>query len=81
MADADGTLLLRISERWLPDFYDTRFRGAPATPDRKAIRSFPSAEVKLGGAVYAAPSLTPAERDKVAAEMAELVEDTFVRPQ
>jgi hypothetical protein len=81
VADASGTLLYRISERWLPKYYKTAFWGHPDVADRKAIPSFPSAEVKLGNAVYTAPPSTSSERDKVAVEMAELVEETFVHPQ
>jgi hypothetical protein len=77
VADADGTLLPRISERWLPDYYDARLRGLPATADREAMPPFPSPEVKLGAGVYRAVPVTAVQRGA----MAELVEAALVRPQ
>jgi hypothetical protein len=81
LADAGGRLLYRISEQWLPKYYNTRRYGQPDVADHKAIPAFPAAKVKLGDAMYAAPPSTRAQRDKVATDVAELVEDTFVRPQ
>jgi hypothetical protein len=81
LADAGGRLLYRISEQWLPKYYNTRRYGQPGVADHKAIPAFPSPKVKLGDAMYAAPPSTRAQRDKVATDVAELVEDTFVRPQ
>jgi hypothetical protein len=81
LADADGRLLYRISEEWLPKYYNTRRYGQPGVADHKAIPAFPAVQVKLGDATYAAPPSTRAQRDKVATDLAELVEETFVRPQ
>jgi len=81
LADAGGTLILRISEQWLPGYYEASMRGLPVAPDREAIPGFPSAKVTLGDVAYAAPSLTNTQRDEVAKEMAKLVETTFVAPQ
>lgn len=81
LADAGGTLLLRISERWLPEYYDASVRGRPATPDREAIAPFRFTEVKLGGVAYRAPPLAGPQREQVTAEMAKLVEAAFVQPQ
>ncbi len=81
LADAGGTLILRISERWLPKHYHARSRGIPAEPDRDAIASFPLSEVRLADARYTAPPLTDAQRGELAAELATLVEEAFVRPQ
>ncbi|MFQ5962350.1 MAG: hypothetical protein ACE5MG_13235 [Candidatus Methylomirabilales bacterium] len=81
LAGPGTTLLYRISEEWLPKYYTTRFWGQDeGEVDRKAIPPFPSAEVKLGDTAYAAPPSTRAQREKVAAEMATLVYETFVRP-
>lgn len=81
LADAGGTLILRVSEQWLPGYYEASMRGMPVAPDREAIPAFPSAKVTLGGVAYAAPPLTNAERDEMAKEMAKLVEVTVVTPQ
>lgn len=81
LADAGGRLLYRISEKWLPKYYNTRRYGQPGVADQKAIPAFPAAQVKLGDAMYTAPPSTRAQRDKVATDVAELVEETFVRPQ
>ncbi len=81
LADAAGTLLLRISEQWLPEFYDAKLRGIPATAEGEAIASFPSAEVRLANVRYTAPTLTDARRDEVAAQMASFVDAAFVQPQ
>ena len=81
LADAGGRLLPRISERWLPEYYDAGIRGIPPDPDRKAIARFPSAEVKLGDATYVAPPLTSGQKGQMAAEVAALVQAAFVRPQ
>lgn len=81
LADAGGTLILRISERWLPGYYNARIRGIPVKPDRKAIASFPLSEVRLGDARYTAPPLTADQKDELAIDLATLVEEAFVRPQ
>jgi len=81
LADAGGTLILRVSEQWLPGYYDASIRGNPIVPDLDAIPAFPSANVMLGGVAYAAPPLTNTQRDEVAKEMAKLVEVTFLAPQ
>ena len=81
LADAGGTLILRVSEQWLPGYYEASMRGMPVAPDREAIAAFPSATVTLGGVAYAAPPLTNTGRDEVAKEMAKLVEATVVAPQ
>jgi hypothetical protein len=81
LADAGGTLIPRISEQWLPGYYEASMRGIPVVPNREAIPAFPSATVTLGGVTYAAPPLTTAERDAVATEMAKLVEAAVVVPQ
>lgn len=81
VADKSGTLLYRISPKWLQEYYKTRYYGQPAVADQKALPPYPSAEVKLGDAVYSAPPSTRGQRDRVATVMAELVEETFVRPQ
>ncbi len=81
LADAGRTLLLRISERWLPKYYKERFWGAPSEAGREAISAPPSAKVNLGGSVYVSPVLTRTQRDQVAGEMAELVDEVFVNPQ
>jgi len=81
LADAGGTLILRVSEQWLPGYYDASIRGRPVAPDREAVPDFPTAKVTLGGVAYAAPPLTNTQRDEVAKEMAKLVEATFVAPQ
>ena len=81
LADAGGTLIPRVSEQWLPGYYDASIRGRPVAPDRDAVPDFPTAKVTLGGVAYAAPPLTNTQRDEVAKEMAKLVEATFVAPQ
>ena len=81
LADAGGTLILRVSEQWLPGYYDASIRGRPVAPDRDAVPDFPTGKVTLGGVAYAAPPLTNTQRDEVAKEMAKLVEVTFVAPQ
>jgi len=81
LADAGGTLIPRVSEQWLPGYYDASIRGRPVAPDRDAVLDFPTAKVTLGGVAYAAPPLTNTQRDEVAKEMAKLVEATFVAPQ
>ncbi|MGH7423881.1 MAG: hypothetical protein ACREJ1_09435, partial [Candidatus Methylomirabilales bacterium] len=81
LADAGGTLILRVSEQWLPGYYEASMRGMPVAPDREAIPDFPSATVTLGGVAYAAPPLTNTQRDEMAKEMAKLVEVTVVAPQ
>lgn len=81
VADAGATLLYRISERWLSEYYTTRSYGKPAVADRKAIAPYSSTEMKLGDATYAAPPSSAAQRDSLATEIAELVEEIFVRPQ
>jgi|GEM_PF-1428848 len=81
LGDAGGTLILRVSEQWLPGYYEASMRGIAVAPDREAIPGFPSAKVTLGGVAYAAPPLTNTQRDEVAKEMAKLVEVTFVAPQ
>ena len=81
LADAGGTLIPRVSEQWLPGYYDASIRGRPVAPDREAVPDFPTAKVTLGGVAYAAPPLTNTQRDEVAKEMAKLVEATFVAPQ
>ena len=81
LADAGGTLILRVSEQWLPGYYDASIRGRPVAPDRDAVPDFPTGKVTLGGVAYAAPPLTNTQRDEVAKEMAKLVEATFVAPQ
>lgn len=81
LADAGGTLILRISERWLPKHYHARIRGIPAQPDREAIVPFPVSEVRLANARYRAQSLTDAQREELAAELATLIEEAFVQPQ
>ena len=81
LADAGGTLFIRISEAWLHDYYDARIRGIPSKPTPKSIVPFDSAEVKLGDTIFKSSPLTAAEKDEVAEEMTELVEDAIVRPQ
>ena len=81
LADAGGTLIPRVSEQWLPGYYDASIRGRPVAPDRDAVPDFPTGKVTLGGVAYAAPPLTNTQRDEVAKEMAKLVEATFVAPQ
>jgi hypothetical protein len=81
LADAGGTLILRVSEQWLPGYYEASMRGRPVAADLDAIPVFPSAKVTLGGVAYAAPPLTSTQRDEVAKEMAKLVEAAFVAPQ
>jgi len=81
LADAGGTLILRVSEQWLPGYYEASMRGRPVAADRDAIPVFPSEKVTLGGVAYAAPPLTSTQRDEVAKEMAKLVEAAFVAPQ
>jgi len=81
LADAGGTLILRISEQWLPRYYEASMRGIAVAPDREAIPAFPSAKMTLGGVEYAAPPLTNTQRDEMAKEMAKLVEVAFVAPQ
>jgi hypothetical protein len=81
LADAGGTLIPRISEQWLPRYYEASMRGIPVGGDREAIPAFPSAKVTLGGVAYTAPPLTNAQRDEMAKELAKLVEVAFVAPQ
>jgi hypothetical protein len=81
LADAGGTLILRVSEQWLPGYYEASMRGRPVATDLDAIPVFPSAKVTLGGVAYVAPPLTSTQRDEVAKEMAKLVEAAFVAPQ
>ncbi len=81
LADAGGTLILRVSEQWLPGYYEASMRGMPVAPDREAIPAFPSAKVTLAGIAYEAPPLTDTQRDEMAKEMAKLVEVTVVAPQ
>ena len=81
VADATGELFLRISENWLGDFYTARVNGRPAAALAKAIVPFPSDEVTVGDAVFRSPPLTAVQKGKMAEEMAELVEEVFVRPR
>jgi len=81
LADAGRRLLLRISERWLPGYYDAKLRGLSPAPDREAIPPFPSAELTLGERAYAAPPVTAAQQEALVVEVAKLVEEAFVRPQ
>lgn len=80
LVDESGTLFLRISERWLLRYYEAGIRGLPAAPTPEAI-VFPSAETKLGDALYRSTPLTAAQKGEVAEEMARLVKAAFVRPQ
>lgn len=81
VVDATGELFVRISSKWLHDYYDARLRGLPATPTREAIATFPSEGVKVGSAEFRSPALTAVQRDHVVKEMARLVEEVFVGPQ
>lgn len=81
LADATGELFLRISEKWLRDYYNARIRGFPAKSPPEAIAPFPSGEVKVGDAELRSPALTPAQKGELAEEMAELVEEALVRPR
>ncbi len=81
LADAAGMLLPRVSERWLSQYYEARIRGLPVEPARKAIAPFPSAEFKMGDVGYRATALSPAEKKRMAEELAKLVDVAFVRPQ
>lgn len=83
LADATGELFLPISAKWLRDYYSARIRGLSAKADPEAIAPYPSDSdtVKVGDAEFRSPALTPAQREELAEEMAELVEEVFVRPQ
>lgn len=83
VADAAGELFLRISEEWLRDYYNARIRGVSAKADPEAIAPYPSDSdtVKVGDAEFRSPPLAPAQRGELAEEMAELVEEAFVRPR
>lgn len=81
VADATGELFLRISEEWLRDFYTAKVNGHPAAALAEAIVPFPSDRVMVGDGAFRSRPLTAVQRGKMAEEMAELVEEVFVRPR
>ncbi|MFQ5801355.1 MAG: hypothetical protein ACE5JQ_00485 [Candidatus Methylomirabilales bacterium] len=81
LADANGKLLFRISGVWLFQYYDARIRGLPATSSPQAISPYPFPEVRLADTEYTSLPLSPAQKGKVAEEIARLVETVFVLPQ
>lgn len=81
VADATGQLFLRISEEWLRDFYTAKVNSRPTVGLPEAIVPFPSDEVTVGDSVFRSPPLTSVQKEKMAEEVAELMDEVFVRPR
>lgn len=81
LVDATGEMFPRISEEWLAEYYSQKIRKGPAGASPEAIAPFPEEQVKLGNAEFSSPSLTADQRAEMAEEMADLVNEAFVRPR
>lgn len=81
LADNRGNLFSRISERWLTQYYQARLRDLPVPSLPDALIPFASQTVQIGVGEFSASPLTPDQKKKWMAGLAELAEAVFVVPQ
>ncbi len=81
LVDATGEMFPRISEKWLAEYYSQGIRKAPADTPPEAIAPFPDEQITLGNVEFRTPQLTADQREEMVEEMADLVQEAFVRPR